>query len=250
MFDTYETIFAARADAYHAAMRQWPHARDAEFEAMLAPVTPRAGTKWCDVPAGGGYLWPYLAGAGVCYLAVEPADLFYDACPVGNGAERMKAPAEAIPLANGAVEVLVSLAGLHHAPDLDRIFREMHRLLAPDGAAVIADVAAGSPTDVFLNGFVDRHNALGHDGHFLDAATAPRLEAAGLRVMADEMLDLAWRFSTRLEMGTFCGMLFGLGDTPAEIVAEHIEAILGVDTSLDGIAMRWPLRRLVCRPSA
>ena len=37
----------------------------------------------------------------------------------------------------------VSLAGLHHAPDLDAIFAEMRRLVRPEGWVVIADVPAG-----------------------------------------------------------------------------------------------------------
>jgi SAM-dependent methyltransferase len=160
----------------------------------------------------------------------------------------MRCPMHALELPDGSVDHLVSLAGLHHEPDLPTIFREMRRVLRHGATAVIADVQAGTSTDRFLNGFVADHNPMGHDGVFLNDRTAPALEASGLRIIQDEVHRIQWRFSARAEMGAFLRLLFGVTNaTPAD-TADAAETILGVkDRGGDGIDLAWPLRRIVCQ---
>ena len=242
MFDTYAEIFAQRAAEYHHAMRTWPTARDAEFRCVVEALAGAPEGLVCDMPSGGGYLADYLP-AGMSYLAVDPASGFF--VEWEKPLQRLTAEITAVPLADASVDHVVSLAGLHHEPDLLAVFREMRRLVRPSGRVVLADVAAGMAPATFLNGFVDRNNPMGHDGHFLDGSTRGLLEEAGLAVVADDILEVPWRFDDRETAGDFCRNLFGMTALDAATVAEAMGEEIGFDEG-DGVRLKWTLRRLVC----
>lgn len=244
MFDTYAEIFARRAASYHGAMARWPHVRDAEFAMVLAPLHLHPGARLVDVPAGGGYLARYLP-KGVRYVAVEPSADFFHACPEAPGRARVLGHADATGLDTASVDAVVSLAGLHHAPDLDAVFRELRRILRTGGTLVAADVEEGSPTAAFLNGFVDRNNSMGHKGVFFDGATAARLATAGFDILSDTQEPVPWRFASAADCGGYCKALFGIDRADEADVASALLDGLGHDRETGGIAVRWSLRRIV-----
>lgn len=241
MFDTYAEIFAERGAAYHRAMAECPTARDAEFRAVLGPLAGREGLL-CDMPSGGGYLAAHLP-QGMRYVGVDPSDDFIDACPAG--VERIKADITSVPLPDASVDCLVSLAALHHEPDLPAVFGEMRRLLKRGGRAVICDVAAGTPPATFLNGFVDANNPMGHDGHFLDERTAGLIENSGFTVAEDRLVEVPWTFASLAEAGEFCRHLFWMPALDAEAVAVAMDREIGFDLIGGRPHLRWALRRIV-----
>lgn len=242
MFDTYAQIFAKRAGEYHHAMRVSPRARDAEFLAVLEPIRDRPAGIVCDMPSGGGYLANYL-WPGMSYLAVDPAPDFFVEWP--DRLQRVVAEITKVPLPDSSVDYVVSLAGLHHEPSLPHVFGEMRRLLRPGGRAVLADVAIDTPPARFLNGFVNEHCPLGHDGRFLDERTAPALKNAGFQVTSDELIEAPWSFDSSDEAGEFCRHLFGMTElTPAETV-EALEREIGFDEEGGCPRLRWKLRRII-----
>ena len=242
MFDTYSEIFEQRGAAYHHAMALCPRARDAEFLAVIEPLAGRGGLL-CDMPSGGGYLAAYLPPA-MRYVGVDPSDDFIAACPAG--VERIKAEIRKVPLADGAVDCIVSLAALHHERELPAVFREMRRLVKGGGRLVIADAAIDTPPARFLNGFVDLHNPMGHNGHFLDSRSAGLVEAAGFAIADDRLVEVQWAFASLAEAGEFCRHLFWMPALDAEAVANAMDREIGFDT-IDGRPhLRWALRRIVC----
>lgn len=247
-FQTYEEIFAARADLYHGAMELAPKARDREFGLILeqAPVEP--GMTLIDMPAGGGYLLDYLP-KGVHYIAVETAPYFLARCPTGPGTERHLSQLNSLPFEDGSADYAVSMAALHHEPDVSGVFREVCRVLKPGGRFVAADVEAGSPTGIFLNGFVAAHNSMGHDGAFFNAATRAFLGQAGLEILSDRQIDFTWRFSSEDEMGQFAKSLFGLDKATVPTVIQGIGDILGYESDAEGVAMNWRLTYLTATPA-
>lgn len=243
MFDSYAEIFAERGVAYHAAMAACPNARDAEFRTVLEPLRDRPSGLLCDMPSGGGYLAAHLP-SGIRYVGVDPSDDFIGACPAGL--DRIKAGLTAVPLDEGSVDYVVSLAGLHHEPDLPSVFREMHRLLKPDGRLVIADASVDTPPAIFLNGFVHANNPMGHEGRFFDRQTPNLLKDAGFRLLDDRTVDVPWQFDTSEQAGQFCRQLFWMPSLPPEAVAEAMEREIGFEQVDGHLLVRWMLRRIVC----
>ena len=242
MFDSYAEIFAERGAAYHRAMAECPHARDAEFRAVLEPLAGRERLL-CDMPSGGGYLAAHLR-EDMRYVGVDPSDDFVRACPIGI--ECIQAQIASVPLGDGTVDMIVSLAALHHEPDLPAVFREMRRLLKGDGRAVIADAAVGTPVAAFLNGFVDEHNPMGHDGHFFDELTAGLIEEAGFTIGDDQMVDMPWRFDGLAQAGAFCRQLFWMPSLTPDEVAAAMDREIGFEMIDARPHLRWALRRIVC----
>jgi SAM-dependent methyltransferase len=244
MFDTYADIFMERAREYHSAMRRAPRARDAEFRSVLQPIADAPDGLVCDMPSGGCYLASYVPER-MRYVGVEPVETFLNSSE--DGIHRVNAPITDVPLADGSVDYVISLAGLHHEESLGPIFREMRRLVRRGGCIVIADAAADSAVARFLNGFVADHNPMGHDGRFLDEHTRGLIEGAGLTVVEDELVSMPWRFDRPEDGGAFCGELFGLAGVDVEAVTEALDRDIGFDIEGGHARLRWALRRIFCQ---
>jgi len=167
MFDSYSEIYEDRGHSYHAAMERFPRARAEEFRRLVDYAEPLGESAMVvDVPAGGGYLRPFLS-PGVSLIDVDPARSFLHA---GRhlGADRVVCAAyDALPFDEGSIDVVFSLAGLHHVEEHVAVFHEWHRVLRLDGIAVIGDVYRGTATECFLEDVVDRFNRMGHRGRYL-----------------------------------------------------------------------------------
>lgn len=242
MFDTYAEIFEQRAKEYHHAMKASPRARNNEFHAVLEPIRQASSGLVCDMPSGGGYLaghlWP-----GMDYVAIDPATDFFVEWP--QQLRRVVSEITKVPLADGSVDFIVSLAGLHHEPSLSQVFGEMRRILRPGGRAVIADVAVDTAPARFLNGFVAENCPLGHDGRFLDERTADAVASAGFAIADDRMIDVPWSFDSLGEAGEFCRHLFGMTALSAAATADAMEREIGFDLADGKPRLRWTLRRII-----
>ena len=112
-----------------------------------------------EIGCGTGFFLLNLAQAG--YIgeahACDISQGMVDTC-VRNGARLgidvhgRQADAEALPYPDGSFDAVIGHAVVHHLPDLDAAFAEIHRVLAPGGVLVVA----GEPTllgDAIANQF-------------------------------------------------------------------------------------------------
>ncbi len=242
MFDTYQDIFQLRADRYHAAMAEFPQARQQEFRHAVRYLDLQPGQTVCDVPSGGGYLADFVTTDHIHFKFLETSTEFASHCPQGAFHSVAECSLEAaLPLADASVDRLLSLAALHHLDDKNSIYREFRRLLRIGGRLVIADVEQGSGTAAFLNEFVHRFNSMGHQGLFLSADSAFDIGQCGLKVMAVERPELHWLFTSREEMTRFCQQLFGLDLASADDILRGIEDYLVLHEDHERCELEWPL---------
>ena len=211
VFDqSYKAIFERRAESYHRAMTDCPGARQCEFQNIVDLADIREGEIVCDIPSGGCYLREFV-GTRAKIISVETSIEFLKFGRSGDFHQRVLCrDLDRLPLKDGAADKVISLAALHHVSDKGAFFREAYRCLARNGVLAVADVRKNSKAADFLNGFVDRHNSMGHRGEFIDETAADRLRQAGFRVEYSEAKSHPWIFESSKRMASYCRLLFGL----------------------------------------
>lgn len=245
MFETYELIFNKRGEAYHDAMRLAPRARDLEFAAALSGLDIRDGAVLCDLPSGGGYLFDHLPdGVGVRYIAVDPSAVFARTWGDRPG-EWHLAPLDKLPFQSASIDVLVSIAGLHHVDELAPVFAEFRRVLKPGGQLSILEVPAGAITDAFLNVFVAANNSMGHDGRFVDEPFRSTLRNSGFSIRSDRLCRYPWRFADDETMVAFLQKMFWLDKAGPDEIAAGIDQYLGRGRGTEGAHLNWELQSII-----
>ncbi len=244
MFNSYRDIFNQRGKQYHEAMRRHPQARREEFANVIRLADIGTGQQVCDVPSGGSYLADFITTPDVSVVSVETSEVF-----AVSGAQ----PAiicedlTRLPFESASFDRVVSLAGLHHVDDRGSFYREIARVLKPGGLLCAADVPAGSSVDEFLNGFVDRHNPMGHRGVFFSDSEPGLIRDAPLSVTGDERLPYSWHFGSLEEMVDFCRGLFGIDLASDPEIDEGIGQTVGYEVDGSGCRMNWELRFITAR---
>lgn len=108
----------------------------------FAAIAPRTWTV-ADLGCGAGFLTSYLAPRSTRVIAVDHAERMLATARERVGAanvEFRRGDLEALPLADGEVDAAVSNLVWHHVADFDRAAKEVWRVLAPDGVAVVTDL--------------------------------------------------------------------------------------------------------------
>lgn len=252
MFLTYKEIFDARAHQYHHAMSLFPCAREQEFLnsiAVVEAVRPlKKGDKIIDVPAGGCYLKKYLPSQ-INYIAFEESKGFIKQTKYDKNIQVEYFQDNLLSqIKSNSIDILFSIAGLHHNPNLKKLFQEISRVLHNQSFALIADIAKGSDQDYFLNKFVDQSSSAGHKGVFLDETTIDDLNFAALEVVEDKISKYHWHFEDEEKMVLFCKNLFGIDKVNDDEILKAIKSYLGVEYDGARVLMNWSLRNILVKP--
>ncbi|HEX7708254.1 MAG TPA: methyltransferase domain-containing protein [Thermoanaerobaculia bacterium] len=229
-----------KASSYEMAMKLCPTARELEFLYPLELASPRDGEVIVDFPSGGAYLQPHLAKIckGATCLAVEHVSGYRD-----DESAILEGEWSRLPFANRAVNVVLTLAAIHHVlGGRPAFYQECHRVLDEGGRLIIADVEAGTRPDRFLSEFVAKHSSEGHEAVFLTRETEePLLEAAGFRVSDYELRKYQWSYPDRRTAIEFCRGLFRLDLATDSEIWDALDGYLGIDNHPSGVRMNWEL---------
>ena len=118
-----------------------------DLDAFARRVADAAPSVLLDVPSGGGTLVPMLRRAGYSGLLVESdlgAAMLRRAARHADGdTVLLRADAQALPFADGAVDAVVSLNGLHCIPDPHAFVRELGRVVRPGGRLFLVTLVSG-----------------------------------------------------------------------------------------------------------
>ena len=240
----YETIFDYRGQSYNSACDEFPQARHYERQALLDLLTLSPEDKVIDAPAGGGYLADGIRetfGRDINITCIEPAANFGQR--IHPEFTVINCPINDIKLEDKSIDVIASLAGLHHIEDRLEVFQEWSRLLKKGGQLAVADVAAGSGPDEFLNGFVDQHTPQGHDGLFFSESEFSDLfSACDIETTSDRIVSVPWLFDREADLANFCKKLFYLPEVAAEEVLDCLRSVVGIKRYDEKIGIEWELR--------
>lgn len=222
-------------------MKNYPAVRDEEFESAASFLKSKPGSTILDLPAGGGYLKPFLP-KDIYYLAYDFSGEFDDQ---HSGIKKCKE--SRIELGDETVDEIISLAALHHVVERGAFYAEMFRILKPGGQFIIGDVVRKSKVDPFLNKFLDQWNSMGHRGRFIDREVDEKeIRGAGFTTRF-EIRDFNWNFSTAQDAMLFFRELFFLDlDPPAEQLRGAL-ADLGISEEGLSYHVKWSLGFIVAQ---
>lgn len=238
--DDYKRLFNARGRQYDSAMTRYPQARDDEFNSAVEIAGISGGDRVADIPCGGGYLARYLP-ADVALYSIDSSDVFAECIREAGVHRHLLCPIDQVPLAENALDHIISLAGLHHIDDRHSFWRECARLLRPGGVLTVGDVHHGSRVALFLDSVVDRYTDTGHCGFYFDESTVAELESCGFTVEYVKRRPISWRASTRTALAEFCHLLFGLKGINVDDLEYLLASELGFREQNDGIELEWEL---------
>ncbi len=107
-----------------------------------------------DAGCGPGYLAVKIAGAfpgvevtgiDISRDALELAGKLASDQPAGRSPRFLEANIDQLPLADSSADFIVSTLALHHWPNPDRSFREIYRVLKPQGQVLLFDLRRDMP---------------------------------------------------------------------------------------------------------
>lgn len=134
-----------RVDLWEANAGWWQAActdgADVEYEEQILPLVARhlAGARRiADVGCGEGQVARRLASAGAFVVGVEPAAAqLRVARERGGGPVYVRAPADALPLPDAAVDAAVICLALEHVDAFEQALAEAARVLVPGGTFLL-----------------------------------------------------------------------------------------------------------------
>ncbi len=118
------------------------------LEALQQVVGPLAGCVVVDIGSGDGSLARALAEAGAEVSGFDPLGPAQPWTPMAAGRYRLvREGAEALPLADGSVDLVLFIYSLHHIPPaiLPGVLAEARRVLRPAGHLYVAEPLAEGP---------------------------------------------------------------------------------------------------------
>ena len=183
----FDAELAAELDRIYRG-RDFVRRRHANLEALA----PRKGERIVDIGCGTGILLGEIAGAvgaDGMVTGIEPSGDMRDgalsACVDLGNVAIMEGTAEALPLADGSQDGIVSVQVFEYLEDLSTALAECRRVLAPNGRLVVGDMHFG--TLAWHSDDPQRMQRVisAWDGHFKDRAVPATilglLDAAGFR---------------------------------------------------------------------
>lgn len=185
--DSARAQFDRQAEKYNERWASWS---EETLRRLLQLADPKPDWRVLDVATGTGFtalaVAPHVAqvtGSDVSPNMLAEAAKRADAAGVTN-VDWVEAPAEALPFADAAFDLVTARIAPHHFNDVPAFLAETRRVLKPEGVFVLADttVPNDEPEAAAWQNAVERERDGSHVANLSPAAWRALVEAAGLRV--------------------------------------------------------------------
>ena len=144
---------------------------------------------------------------------------------------------------------VIVVASFHHFNEIERtkIYKEIRRVLKPQGTFILADVMKNTLQDKFLNGFVNKYNPNGHNGIFFNNSDLKVFESVGFDTQIKNEY-YTWNFESKAELEDFCFHFFHLLKLEKVKIFDEIKKYLIVyEVSGGKIKWNWKLGYFIAK---
>jgi len=242
-----------RARRYSKAMKEYPTARISELRNLdLDRFIKKIDLTILDLGAGDGFLTSYLTEKfpQAKIYAVDNSKSMLSNTGKRENITYIATESDNLPLENGSIDLVISLASFHHINKKDETFKEIKRILSEEGLFIIADVLDKTKTQEFFDTVVRAHCITGHDFPFLNSELVRNLADSNNLVHEHTKLkDTPWKFKTREDMSNFIRNLLSLEvteDDLLKILFEHFP----ITIKTNRIHLKWQLGYHLIRKSS
>jgi hypothetical protein len=224
----YNSIFRHRGQSYDLAMKNYPSARDKEFQSLFNRHPIKDNEKILDIPSLGGYLKKYCP-EDTTVLSLDFSESINNISVVS--------PYEKW---NILVDRIVCLASIHHIQKLDVFLNNLSLHIKRGGFIHLADVSLDSNISFFLDEFVGQYTSTGeHKGLYYDWNTVVFPKSLSALNISD--IKCPWIFNSITDMVNYCRLLFDLRNISDKEILEGLVKYVGYEKVNDNIFLNWHL---------
>lgn len=243
-----------RSQLYKEALRDYPNARQMDYEVMAEYLSPKSGEHILEVGAGSGFFSGHIADAvgpeGTLTVS-DPSDEQLEAVKELNrgNIKLIKVGAQELDkFGDRYFDAIWSFGAIHHCFEKTKAFTHFYRLLKPDGRLVIVDVLAESELAKHFDDKVAKYCATGHEVAFMSHEYMKSLcSLAGFDQPEIHDLPIEWVFENKDDIGNFLYKLHAMTKTTIEECLKGADEILGIKERHGKYYLNWPLTVLLVK---
>ncbi len=134
-----------------------------------------------------------------------------------------------MPYMDNTFDKAIVIANFHHSSESERriIYKEIFRVLKPNGVFILGDVIKNSQQDKFLNVFVNEYNPCGHQGLFFDWSDLRLFNEVGFKTSIKKE-KYKWIFESKEVLIDFCYNFFHLEKIEKSKIYDEIKKYLTI----------------------
>ena len=239
-----------RSKLYKECLKEFPHVRDEEINALKKYLTPKDNETILEVGAGSGLLSEMLSKLlpnGKLIVSDPSAEQLQEIRNRKN-IQILNESADNLSLEKETIDAVCSLGAMHHCFNKTKAFQNFARILKKNGRLIIADVFHGSKLAKHFDIQVAKYCITGHEVAFWTDEFAESLcFLTGFDKPEISELNIHWRFESKEDIGIFLYKIHAMTKTTPEECLRGAEEILGVTKRDNWYYLNWPLKVIVTK---
>ncbi len=234
---TYSEQFTNRIKGYMYATSKYQNVLENENKTAVSMLNPTKGDKILHIAASGVNIKKYIDLEEIELIEVDQNEEFAIIGDVDF------IDITQMPYDDNTFDKVIVIANFHHSNNTERelIYKEIFRILKPNGKFILGDVMKYSLQDFFLNGFVNHYNPNGHNGQFFDYYDLELFRKTGFSTKI-ENASYTWNFESKEELEDFAYNFFNIINLEKYKTYKEIKKYLVVNQTDEGkITWNWRL---------
>ncbi|PIN88872.1 methyltransferase type 11 [Candidatus Pacearchaeota archaeon CG10_big_fil_rev_8_21_14_0_10_34_76] len=239
-----------RSQMYKECLKEFPSARNEDFEVMNKYLAPKDNEIVLEIGAGSGFFSEKLSEKVKKLIVSDPSkEQLEEVKKLGKkNIEVRDEGADKLTLGKEIADAIWSFGAMHHCFDKTKAFENFARVLKKNGRLVMADVWHDSKLAKHFDTQVAKFCVTGHEVAFWSDEFAESLcFLTGFEKPKIYDLKINWKFKSKEDIGTFLYKIHAMTKTNPEECLRGAEEILGIEKKGDLYCLNWPMKVMISK---